>query len=70
MGAEKNKITEQELGISKDIVKCSFCGKKYMQETQDQTPGFRDMDYDVCPYCKKINGRSMSEEYFNFKISD
>lgn len=68
MGYAKNLLIEQELGISKSIVKCKHCGKKYKQVVEDQTPGFKDMEYDICPYCKKENGRSMSEEYSNYKI--
>ena len=70
MGAAKNALIEQELGIGKDIVKCGHCGKKYRQVTEDQTPGFRDESMDICPYCHKSNGSNMQEEYYNYKIED
>ncbi len=47
---------------------CSLCGKIYEQYTEDQTPGFRMKDYDICPYCQGSNGESMSVEFFNSKI--
>ena len=68
MGAAKNAMIEQMLGISKDIVTCKHCNKKYRQETTDQMAGCRDMEYDICPYCHGINGSSMEEEYCNYKI--
>lgn len=68
MGAAKNAWINQMLGASTSIVTCKFCKKKYKQITQDQTPGFRDMEFDICPYCKEVNGKSMSEEYYNSKM--
>lgn len=50
-------------------VVCQHCGKPYYQEREDQIPGFRDMDYDHCPYCNQVNGQSMSYEYRNYAIS-
>jgi ssDNA-binding Zn-finger/Zn-ribbon topoisomerase 1 len=68
MGVAKNLIIEQELGVNKKIVNCPHCNNRYMQETQDQVAGFRDIDYDICPYCGKINGQSMQEEFYNYKL--
>ena len=52
------------------IVTCIHCGKAYWQETIEQTPGFRDMDFDNCPYCNEENGRSMTYEYSNRPLTD
>lgn len=51
------------------IVKCLKCGKPYKQHVEEQVPGFRDKDYDICPYCQHENGSSMEKEYFNAKLS-
>ncbi len=50
------------------IITCSHCGKQYIQWTEEQVPGNRMKDEDVCPYCGGINGSSMSVEYHNRKI--
>lgn len=68
MGSAKNAMINQMLGISKNTVKCRHCGKKYGQEVTDQIAGFRDRDYDICPYCHEVNGSSMEEEYSNYKL--
>ena len=49
-------------------VVCPKCKKPYRQDREDQVPGFRDMDYDYCPYCNNINGKSMTYEYHNYPI--
>ena len=56
--------------VVKRKVKCYHCGKQYMQRTEDQVPGFRDREYDICPYCHEENGSSMEVEYFNYKIGE
>lgn len=55
-------------GIHTITVTCKSCGKQYRQEQEDQVPGFRMRDYDVCPYCKAENGSSMSVEFNNSKM--
>ena len=47
---------------------CQHCGKDYIQWTEDQVPGFRVMDEDICPYCGEENGHSMEVEYHNTRI--
>ena len=74
MGRIKDLLIEQELadnGIvyGSNVVKCSHYGKNYRQETESQIPGFRDRDYDICPYCHETNGSSMEVEYHNCKIN-
>lgn len=49
-------------------VTCPACGKVYLQQCEDQVPGFRDRSEDICPYCKALNGSSMSVEYSNYPI--
>lgn len=60
----------QEFDEWSNVVKCHNCGKPYRQDCEEQVPGFRDMDYDVCPYCDHVNKSSMSEEYFNQPMTD
>lgn len=49
---------------------CSKCHRKYKQRTEEQVPGFRDRDYDICPYCGSENGTSMQVEFYNSKIGE
>ena len=60
----------QEYESWKNIVVCPNCKKPYRQRCEEQVPGFRDKDYDICPYCHEDNGSSMSVEYFNSPMSD
>lgn len=52
----------------KNITQCVHCKKEYKQTTEEQVPGFRSREYDICPYCNESNGSSMKEEYYNQKI--
>lgn len=52
------------------VVECQNCGKPYRQDCEEQVPGFRDRDYDYCPYCGHKNGSSMEVEYSNSKLSE
>ena len=52
------------------IVICNHCKKPYRQRTEEQVPGFREADSDICPYCHKSNGRSYDVEFFNKPLSD
>lgn len=63
MGYWNHYMDEQD-----SIITCRHCGKKYKQWTEEQIPGFREMDYDTCPYCNQDNGRSMSYEFHNEKL--
>lgn len=49
-------------------VTCCNCGRIYEQVIVPQEEGFKEMDDDICPYCKKSNGSSMEKEYMNYKI--
>ena len=49
-------------------VTCSKCKKTYRQVCEDQEPGFRMRDEDICPYCGNVNGSSMSVEYTNYPL--
>jgi hypothetical protein len=50
------------------IVTCGCCGRQYRQCVTRQIEGFRDREYDICPYCREANGSSVEEEYFNNKL--
>jgi hypothetical protein len=54
--------------VPDEQVRCPKCGKLYLQWTEDQVPGFRSVDKDICPYCGVENGRSMEVEFHNSKI--
>lgn len=58
----------QEYESWSNRVTCPACHKKYIQECEEQVPGFRDRSEDICPYCKSLNGSSMSVEYTNKPI--
>ncbi len=56
--------------VNYGIVECPQCQRKYKQRTEEQVPGFRDKDYDRCPYCGSINKTSMEVEFFNSKLDE
>lgn len=51
------------------IVKCLYCNRLYKQRTEEQIPGFREVDDDICPYCNKSNGRSGDVEFYNYPLA-
>lgn len=50
------------------IETCKYCHKEFKQTTVWQTPGFRDTEESVCPYCKRVIETSMEKEFHNEKI--
>ena len=56
--------------IEQEIKKCSHCGELYYCSETEQIPCYRDMEYDVCPYCNTENNRSMTFEYHCRKLSE
>ena len=60
----------QDYATWSNIMVCPECKKPYRQDCEEQVPGFRDSSEDDCPYCGAINGRSMSVEYYNHKLTD
>lgn len=59
-----------DFAVEYGIKMCPKCRRKYKQRTEEQVPGFRDRDYDNCPYCGAENGSSMQVEFYNSKIGD
>jgi len=49
---------------------CPKCNKKFRVYEEEQIPGFRDMEYMICPYCKKTIRQSMEYEYVTEKIGE
>ena len=49
--------------------KCKYCGEYYRCEETEQISGCREMDEEICPHCKNINGRSMEWEYSCYKLT-
>lgn len=58
----------QEYESWSKVAKCPKCGKSYVQNYEEQVPGFRDRSEDICPYCGSVNGSSMEVEYTNYPI--
>lgn len=52
------------------LAKCPKCEKKFKVYQTDQTPGFRDTEHMVCPYCGEIVRSSMEYEYATGKIEE
>lgn len=52
------------------LCKCPHCGKEYLLETWEQTPGFRDSVEEICPYCEKVIRKSMEYEFFTYKTEE
>lgn len=75
MGHYGDMMIEQELlnnGVetTHKIAYCKCCGKEYVQRIESQIAGFREKDYDVCPYCNNTNGESMQVEFYNSRFND
>ena len=60
----------REFDEYKHIVVCRHCTRPYRQHTEDQVPGFREIDHDICPYCHNSNGSSGDVEFYNAALSD
>ena len=43
--------------------KCCRCEKEFIVTETLQTPGFRNMEYEICPYCGATNRKSMEVEF-------
>lgn len=65
---ENGVLTEYE--ECDNVAVCMCCKKPYYRHETEQVPGFRDRDYDICPYCGEVNGSSMEWEYSNRKMTD
>ena len=46
---------------------CKACNKEYECVKTEQTPGFRDMEENRCPYCGNVNEKSMTYDYSCYK---
>ena len=46
---EKNRLKEFEDVCN--LQACTHCRKIYRQVINDQIPGFREREHDICPYC-------------------
>ncbi len=64
---ENNALCEYE--ENSFIAVCSNCHKLYHRTVSEQIPGFREREYDNCPYCGYENGSSMSYDYSNSKLT-
>lgn len=65
---ENNKLTEYEEAHS--LAVCESCHKVYRRTVNEQIPGCREREYDICPYCGNDNGSSMNYEYYNSMLTE
>lgn len=63
---ENGNLRDYEEDQQKAI--CGKCHKTYLQETVEQVAGFREVEDDVYPYCRYVNGHSGEVEFFNHKL--
>ena len=48
--------------------RCQHCGEVFKVTETPQKAGFRDLEYEICPYCGAMNRKSMEVEFFTEKI--
>lgn len=63
---EKNRI--DEFREKPGLKVCNRCHRIYRSITEEQVPGFREKEDDVCPYCGRVNWQSMSYDFFNSQL--
>lgn len=49
---------------------CKYCKKDYLLSVRYQTPGCRDWEDEVCPYCHRVNKSSMEWEFTTYEIDN
>lgn len=49
---------------------CKKCRRRYKVYETEQIPGFRDTEYEICPYCGEINRASMEYEFSTEKMEN
>lgn len=57
-------------GYSENTKMCPNCKKIYRQVVVNQVIGFREEEFDTCPYCRFDIRSSMDVEYINSRIDD
>ena len=45
------------------VERCPRCGGEYTCERREQTPGFRMLEEEVCPYCGYVVRTSLEWEF-------
>ena len=65
--ARASRMTAYSLHEGWQNIQCSHCGKTYRSLLSKQREGFRERDYNTCPYCGESNGSSMEWEFYNIK---
>lgn len=53
-----------------DRVNCPKCNNVYECIEEEQVPGCRSMDYEVCPYCGEVIQSSMEYEFTTRKLTE
>ena len=49
---------------------CLECKRTYIRVREEQVQGFHGEDYDICPYCKAVNGVGTGWDYYNRKLEE
>jgi len=47
--------------------RCQHCEEVFKVTETPQQAGFRDWEYEVCPYCGAVNRKSLEVEFFTEK---
>ena len=63
MGYRKVVVSE----IS-EVKECPYCGRRYVCYEEEQIPGFRDWEEEICPHCGKVIQKSMEYEWRTYKL--
>ena len=61
---------EHHLEKREDRKICLECKKVYIRVREEQAQGFHGEDYDICPYCKAVNGMGTGWDYYNRKLEE
>ena len=59
-----------DVSIENELRNCPNCNKTYICVEEEQTPGFRDLEEERCPYCGSVNNRNMTYDYYCRRLSD
>lgn len=49
---------------------CPKCKEAYECREEEQEPGCRSKDYEICPYCGEVIQSSMEYEFTTRKLTD
>lgn len=50
------------------VMECKECKQKFKVYETEQVPGFRDIEFLICPYCGKVLRESMEYEFITERL--